>query len=362
MKKMTLFAAAALLLGFTASAAAVSSVPDDGFDTILELSFGDEEDIQQALELDLCDEPQTPDSLEFSMTNELLGTKIAKVIVKKGVKKLKKSVKSNIAERSKRKAVKGTGSASRLFPRKGLGTVRIVTYNVGTFTKSGYNRTGMVANMLQEMKADAVGIQEVDSCAMRTGGVFQIREIADATGNWNYSFAPALDSYQGGAYGIGIISSNRLPVVDSWSMQLAKGKGAEQRALDVVEFKKFVFATTHLDHKSDAAQLEQARTVSNALMSRYAGSHKVVILCGDFNALPTSKTIKEMKKNWTLVSSQGKTYPSKNASKCIDYIMVLDNGSSYNLKHSFVAREFEDGKVSEASDHLPVWIDIKPKR
>ena len=45
-----------------------------------------------------------------------------------------------------------------------------------------------------------------------------------------------------------------------------------------------------------------------------------------------------------------------------DYIMVLDNNSSYVLRHTAVASRFDDGDVTQASDHLPVYIDIKPKR
>ena len=342
MKKISLLAASALLIASSTlhGSENVTSIPDIG--TILELSIEDE--------------PQTPDSIEFSMTNELLGTTIAKVAVKKGVKKIKKTIKKKIKDPN------SLLLSNKLFPGKGLGTVRIVTYNVGTFTKSGYNSMGMVSDMLREMKADVAGIQEIDSCTTRTGNVFQLAQLAGLTGGWNYCFTPALDPYQGGSYGIGIISKSKLPILDRWSLELEKGKGSEERALSVVEFKKFVLATTHLDHKNENAQFEQACKVTNALMARYAGSRKVIILCGDFNATPNSKTIKEMKKNWTLVSSQSKTYPSDKAQKCIDYIMVLDNASSYDLKRSFVAREFRDGKVSEASDHLPVWIDIRPRR
>ena len=87
-----------------------------------------------------------------------------------------------------------------------------------------------------------------------------------------------------------------------------------------------------------------------------------MILCGDFNAKPNSRTIKEMKKNWTIVSAQNNTYDSSRPRQCIDYIMVLDNNSSYVLRHTAVASRFDDGDVTQASDHLPVYIDIKPKR
>ena len=42
--------------------------------------------------------------------------------------------------------------------------------------------------------------------------------------------------------------------------------------------------------------------------------------------------------------------------------MVLDNNSSYNLRSTAVATKFDKGDVTVASDHLPVFVDIKPKR
>lgn len=299
--------------------------------------------------------PQAPDTLTVDMTNQLLGTGLAKIVVKKGVKSVKKLFK-------KAKTARAERIANRNFPRKGcFGTVRVVSYNVGVFTKSGYNKMNMVADMLNEMKADVAGIQELDSCAARTGGVYQLAEFADALGGWNYRFAQAIPN-DGGSYGIGIVSKKKYRILDSWSMSLDRGRGAEQRALNVVEYPKFVLATTHLDHKSDATQLAQARKISEVLYARYAGTHKVVILCGDFNAKPNSKTIREMKKNWTIVSTQSNTYDSSRPRQCIDYIMVLDNNSSYVLRHTAVPTKFDDGDVTQASDHLPVYVDIKPKR
>ena len=299
--------------------------------------------------------PQAPDTLSVDLTNELLGAGLVKVVVRKGVKSVKKLFK-------KAKASHAARVAARNFPRKGcFGTVRVVTYNVGVFTKSGFDRTAMAADMLREMKADVAGIQELDSCAARTGGTYQLQEFADALGGWNYRFARAIP-YDGGAYGIGIVSKKKFRILDSWSLSLDRGRGSEQRALEVVEYPKFVLATTHLDFKSDAVSLAQAKTISQVLHQRYGRTHKVVILCGDFNAKPNSRTLKELKKNWTVVSAQNNTFDSSRPRQCIDYICVMNNNSSYVLRHTAVATKFDDGDVTQASDHLPVYIDIKPKR
>lgn len=371
MKQTRFFLLPALLVALTFSYRAAAETRSDAVLPLFEISISEEDDGLVAIDGPLAllpdhdgewaelpvpgDTPQLPDTVSVDLTNELLGTGLAKIVVRKGVKSVKKLYQKAKVARAKK-------IAARNFPRKnGFGTLRIVSYNVGVFHKSGYNKMNMVADMLNEMKADVAGIQELDSCATRTGGVYQLRAFADALGDWNYRFAPAIP-FQGGTYGIGIVSKKKFRILDSWAMTLDRGKGAEQRALNVVEFPKFVLAATHLDHRSDAAQLAQAKAITEALSARYAGTHKVVILCGDFNAKPGSKTIRELKKNWTIVSAQNNTYDSSRPKQCIDYIMVLDNNSSYVLRHTAVASKFDDGDVTQASDHLPVYIDIKPKR
>ncbi len=248
----------------------------------------------------------------------------------------------------------------RLFPRKGTGAVRIVSYNVGVFTKSGSDRMAMVADMLSEMQADAAGIQELDSCAARTGGVFQLRALAERLG-WRYRFARAIP-FDGGAYGIGILSKRRYRILDSWSMTLDRESGSEQRALNVVEFPRFVLATTHLDHVGDTARLHQAMTISDTLSARYGTAGKTVVLCGDFNAGPDSPILREMEKRWEVVSPPDFTYDSSQPRVRIDYIMVLENGSRWELLRSAVPVRFGTGDVKVASDHLPVYADIRPER
>ena len=132
---------------------------------------------------------------------------------------------------------------------KADGATRLVTYNVGVFTK--YISDGsyqMIADMMTEGKADLVGISELDSCTVRTGRVFQLKKFAELMGKeWSYEYSRAM-AYQGGAYGDGIAS--REKPVRTFAAPLPKGDGAEPRVMVVMEFEKYVFATTHLDHVS----------------------------------------------------------------------------------------------------------------
>lgn len=237
-------------------------------------------------------------------------------------------------------------------------TFCIATYNVGVFTKSGENLMNVVSNIVQEAGADAVCLNELDSCTARTGGKYQIADFADMMGGWNYNFTKAI-SFDGGSYGIGIVSKPELEVLDKWGIQLERGDGCEQRALSVVEFKKFVLATAHLDHMSDAARLNQARIVTSALSERYGSSKKAVVFCGDMNASPDSETLAELQKSWTVISGSDFSFSADNPHICIDYIMLLNNGAKYSAKSCSVGTSFKSGDVSIASDHLPVIAKIQ---
>ena len=243
-------------------------------------------------------------------------------------------------------------------PAPDKGSLRLATYNVGVFSKSGTNTTGMVAAMARELGVSALSMNELDSCNTRHN-VFQIKLFAEAMGGWDYTFAQALD-YKGGGYGIGIASDPSLQLQKRFRLKLDRGDGSEQRALAVCEFRDFVFCSTHLDHKSKTAQLAQAAAITEWIKATYGNTDKPVFLCGDFNALPTSETISYMKREWTILSPFDFTYPASQPVKCIDYIMVYRNAASrVELLEAEVPVAFKSGDVRVASDHLPVYVDVK---
>lgn len=238
------------------------------------------------------------------------------------------------------------------------GVVRIGTYNVGVFDKSGFDTTEMIAAMMKELGVQVLSMNELDSCNTRHPS-YQLEDFAKKMGGWGYNYGPAIN-YKGGKYGVGVAYSPEFEPIRKYSITLEKGDGAEQRALAVCEFKDFVFASTHLDHRSAEAQLAQAEILGNWASVNYGKSDKPVFVCGDFNALPDSETISLMRKNWTILSPQEFTYSAKNPSKCIDYIMVYKNAKGkVDVLEAKVCREFNSGNVAVASDHLPVYLKIR---
>lgn len=240
------------------------------------------------------------------------------------------------------------------YPKK-KGVLRIVQYNVGAFSKELDNSIPMIASMMNELKADAISLNELDSCNLRHGN-YQLADFASVMGGWNYRFGRAMP-YKQGAYGVGVAVGDEI--LDGFTVTLPKEDGSEQRACCVVETPRFVMASTHLDHKSRAAALLQAKTLTDAIKARYGDSSKPVFLAGDMNVLPDSEVIAQFKEDWTLLSGSALTFPAKEPRKCIDYIFVLNNAAKVKSLDTCVPEEFHSGDVKTASDHRPVYVDIQ---
>lgn len=227
----------------------------------------------------------------------------------------------------------------------------VVSYNTGNFSKYMDDSSPLAAAALKRVKADAVGLNELDSCNLRHN-VYQLKEFAAAMGGMEYTFASAFD-YSGGAYGNGIITRDHIKSCDA--ITLPKGDGSEQRSVAVVETENYVLASTHLDHRSAAAQLEQARIINEWFTLSYSGCPKPVFLCGDMNALPDSDTIKLLEQCWTRISSTEFTHSTKNPSKCIDYIFYLKAAIPVTVNESIVLNGEE---MVQVSDHFPTMVRV----
>lgn len=236
-------------------------------------------------------------------------------------------------------------------PQKAL---RVVQYNIGAFSKEIENSIPMISDMMKELGADVVSLNELDSCNRRHEN-YQLADFAKAMGDWNYSYSSSF-SYQGGGYGVGV--ATKAEILDSFRIGLDKEDGSEYRSCSVVETPDYVLASTHLDHVSMTAQLHQAQTLTSVLVEKYGASRKPVILCGDMNAEPESETIKSLQQSWELVSCTDLTYPADEPRKCIDYVFVLKNKAKYELSKTFVPMSFEKGDVAVASDHCPIFVEL----
>lgn len=257
------------------------------------------------------------------------------------------------------------------FPSKGK-ALRLVTYNVGAFHKSGSDMTSEIAAMMQELDADVLSLNELDSCNARHPS-FQLAEFCSQMGEWRYRFSKAID-YQGGAYGIGVAFRPILDSLQTLTLSLPKADGAEQRVASVAVFPSFVFISTHLDHTSSNARTLQIQSITAFVSDHFASSDKPVFLCGDFNAKPSSEEIQGMADDWTLLSPQDEasgldadsasdsvavgTFPADAPDRIIDYIFAFKNGATYRVTGGGICTHFASADVTLTSDHLPVYVDV----
>ena len=236
-------------------------------------------------------------------------------------------------------------------------SVTLVQYNVGVFDKYEGSGFEAVVNAVKELGADVVSLNELDSCTTRTGSVDQIAKFAEVMGGWNSLFAPALDSYKGGKYGVGVVSKPEMEVLGTKTLQLPKLDGREVRALAVVEYKDFVMCSTHLDLTLES-QLGQIKAINEYVDGMYAKTGKPVFLAGDFNNFPDSEPMALMDQTWTLLTPAEFSFPSHAPDRCIDYIYVKPNGKKVTVESTAIPQTLQTADLATASDHLPVVVKV----
>ena len=77
------------------------------------------------------------------------------------------------------------------------------------------------------------------------------------------------------------------------------------------------------------------------------------------NSRPQSETLKVLKEEWDVISVDKYTISAKNPRGCIDFILALRNKAKYKVVGSDVPTVFKNGDVTVASDHLPIYVDVK---
>lgn len=246
------------------------------------------------------------------------------------------------------------GCASNSEPAKPT-TFRVMTYNIhhgeGLDGKVDLRR---IAKLIRHEGADIVALQEVDKGVERTRQRDLAAELATLTGltcvfSNNFNF-------QGGQYGNAVLT--RFPVLTATNLHYQMLRPNEQRGLLQllleIHGRRLVFMTTHIDYRPDDAErlmnIEQIGQVAKP----YAD--QPVIVSGDFNATPGSRTHSNMKElfadSWELIGSgDGFTFPADSPRTRIDYLWVSRNTAIRPVRIWVPS--------SAASDHRPVVAEFE---
>lgn len=216
-----------------------------------------------------------------------------------------------------------------------------------------------IADVILDSGVGITGLQEVDRFfSERSNYKDQAKEIAGLTG-YHYVYGANLDFGQAGGqaensqYGNAIISKHPILRFDNI---LLSSFSEEQRGvlhavvnLDGLHVNVY---NTHLglDAPSRAAQVQE-------IIDLVSHSNGPSILMGDFNTEPDSPEFQLLLESGLFVNSfqcveDVYTFPSTSPTELIDYILT---SPGIQLQNQRVIR-------TEASDHLPIAVDVLLKR
>ena len=219
-------------------------------------------------------------------------------------------------------------------------TLHLTSYNIqhgeGLDKKIDHARQ---AKILRKAHADVAAIQEVDSMTRRNGGLYSLEEIGRKA-KMHATFAPAIN-FQGGKYGIGLLSKKRPMSV----RRIPLPGREEKRMLLVAEFKHYVVACTHL------SLTDEDRMASVPIIVEEASKwQKPFIIMGDLNDEPGSPFYLRMQEHFLFLNpSYDKTFPADNPNICIDHVAVFvpTPDATISFYRTWVGEE-------TSSDHRPL--------
>jgi endonuclease/exonuclease/phosphatase family metal-dependent hydrolase len=244
--------------------------------------------------------------------------------------------------------------------RRAAAVLRVLTYNI----HHGEGLDGRIdlprqAAFVNRQAPDLVALQEVDRETKRSGGVDQLAELARLTG-MSPIFGKAID-FQGGAYGVGILS--HLPVRGVRQRALPGSPDREPRIALTVDVEvgdrgpRVQFTTTHLDQGREAMDKVAQASYLAATLARNA---EPGILAGDMNTRPDTEPIQILRRLWTDTFVDPPADPNERPRRRIDYVMIRPAASWGILESRYV-------EAPMASDHQPVlvvleWLGDRPRR
>jgi endonuclease/exonuclease/phosphatase family metal-dependent hydrolase len=234
--------------------------------------------------------------------------------------------------------------------------VRVLTFNImhGATMKQDFDLQ-KIAGIINKLKPDLVALQELDYNTGRSNKHYY--DLAAELGvrtQMSPLFGKAI-SFDGGQYGIGILSKTSFVKTENTALPMIKKSEARTmlKAITVLNTNDTVtFICSHFDVEDDNInRLVQAdKVVETIKASKYP-----VIFAGDLNDTPSSEVIRKLEKtlkNTESPDTKTMTYSSTNPQKKIDYIFMYP-------KNRWKTISTEAITDTVASDHLAYFSVIE---
>jgi len=239
--------------------------------------------------------------------------------------------------------------------------LRVATYNVHGCTGMDRKRSeARIAEVINELAADIVGLQELDLSRRRSSGVDQAGLIADQLG-WHRYFHPAMrrrEEHYGDAivsrYPLTLRKAGELPGTAPFYCR--EMRGAISMHAETPHGLVHII-NTHLGlGRSERLAQAQALT-SREWLGEHAGDAPTILL-GDFNSLPGSRPYRAITRQLRDVrillhpQESFRTYPTIFPLFAVDHLFINTalQPVSLSLHRSALARV--------ASDHYPLVADL----
>ncbi len=240
--------------------------------------------------------------------------------------------------------------------------LRVMTYNVhscvGTDRKLSPLR---IARVIAHYNPDIIALQELDVGRARTEQIDQAHAIAHEL-EMEYHFHPTI-ALEEERYGDAVLSRFPLRLVKAAPLPrlperpFLEPRGALWVAI-MIDGVEIHFLNTHLGLIRTERELQIATLLGPEWLS-HPSLQGPVILCGDFNAFPSSKVYRQVRAQLADVQEKVANHrPKRTWSARIPF---------GRIDHIFVSKEFDVRQVevprtfltTRASDHLPIVADLE---
>ncbi|MDG2012774.1 MAG: endonuclease/exonuclease/phosphatase family protein, partial [Pirellulaceae bacterium] len=238
-------------------------------------------------------------------------------------------------------------------------SIRIMTYNVHACVgMDGQLSPQRIARVIAQSAADVICLQELDVGRKRSGNLDQPHVIAEYL-KMNHHFHPAWH-VQEERFGNAILTRFPMQVVRTDGLHQYNEDRSRRSALwveiDIGKEKPLQLINTHLSIYPQEQLLQAQQLVKEWVEpARLAGP---IVVCGDFNARPNSKTHKAFASALGDVDAfndgpSRSTYFSPFPVLRVDHIFVNEMLKPINVEVPF------SRMARIASDHLPLTTDLK---
>lgn len=241
-------------------------------------------------------------------------------------------------------------AVQNLKPAANDNSIRIASYNIAAGKHPDIEKMNA---QLKEYGIDVVGVQEVDYMNGRNN-FDMLKKFADLGAYPYYSFQKAID-YNGGEYGIGILSSLAIKEKSGGALNSEGTEEARawQRILVEKDGKEIAIYNTHLTYESMEARERQLREVL-AMMDADPCEYKA--LTGDFNTDQNLNEVYPMLKNYNITNGNNDVWFDT-------YNGVDDTMKVYSIDNIVTTRNLKMSNAqmveNKLSDHNMFFADFE---